>query len=178
MSDQTETMGSWLSQEELNTVRARMPIVYVEAVPVRVNGSGEVEHVGLLLRVMPDETVSRTVVSGRVLYGERVRHALIRHLERDLGPLALPMIPPDPSPFTIAEYFPEAYISGYHDPRQHSVSLAYVVPVEGDCEPSQNALDFTWLTPEEAVSPEVVAEMTGGHDRLVRLGLAQVGSLP
>lgn len=178
MSDQTETIGSWLSQEELDTVRARMPIVYVEAVPVRVNSVGAVEHVGLLLQVMPDETVSRTVVSGRVLYGERVRHALLRHLERDLGPLALPQIPPNPSPFTVAEYFPEAFISGYHDPRQHSVSLAYVVPVEGDCVPSQNALDLAWLTPEEAVSPEVVGEMTGGHDRLVRLGLAHVDSLP
>ena len=38
--------------------------------------------------------VKRALVSGRVLYHERVRSALLRHLEKDLGPLALPRVPP------------------------------------------------------------------------------------
>jgi hypothetical protein len=46
------------------------------------------------------------VVTGRVLFGERIRDALLRHLEKDLGPVALPRIPPAPSPFTVVEYFP------------------------------------------------------------------------
>jgi len=58
------------------------------------------------------------------------------------------------------------------------VSLAYVVPVEGDCEPTQEALDLHWFTPDEAVSSEVCLQMTGGNDRLVRLALAHVGQLP
>jgi hypothetical protein len=58
------------------------------------------------------------------------------------------------------------------------VSLAYVVPVDGECEPTQEALDLTWFTPEEAVSSEVVSQMTSGHDRLIRLALAHVGKLP
>ena len=146
--------------------------------PVRVNGVGEVEHVGLLLQVMPDETVSRTVVSGRVLYGERVRDALMRHLEKDLGPLALPRIPTSPQPFTVIEYFPDPERSGFHDPRQHAVGLAYVVPVEGDCEPSQDALDLVWLSPEEVVSPTVAAELSPGHEKVVRRALAHTGCLP
>ena len=56
--------------------------------------------------------------------------------------------------------------------------MAYVVPIQGDCEPTQEALDMEWYSPEEAVSPEVIAEMTGGHDRLIRLALAHVGRLP
>ena len=60
------------------------------------------------------------------LFGERVRDALIRHLENDLGPLALPRLPADPTPFTIVEYFPDPERSGFHDPRHHAVSLAYV----------------------------------------------------
>ena len=35
-----------------------------------------------------------------------------------------------------------------------------------------------WGSPEEAVSAEVIAQMTGGHDRLIRLALAHVGKLP
>jgi Domain of unknown function (DUF4916) len=84
----------------------------------------------------------------------------------------------DPSPFTVVEYFPDPTISGFHDPRHHAVSLAFVVPVAGDCEPRQEALNLEWYSPEEAVSEDVRREMTGGHDRLIRLALAHVGALP
>jgi ADP-ribose pyrophosphatase YjhB (NUDIX family) len=118
------------------------------------------------------------VVTGRVMFGERLRDALLRHLEKDLGPVALPQIPPNPAPFTVVEYFPDPDVSGFHDPRHHAVSLAYVVPVAGDCQPTHEALDLVWFSPDEAVSERVRREMTGGHDRLLRLALAHVGSLP
>jgi ADP-ribose pyrophosphatase YjhB (NUDIX family) len=174
----TDTEPTWLSREQLEVVRAQMPIVYVEAVPVRVDPFGNVTEIGLLLRVAADGSISRLVVSGRVKFGERIRDALLRHCEKDLGPMALPRIPVDPSPFTVAEYFPDATITGFHDPRQHAVSLAYVVPVDGDCEPTQEALDLAWFTPAEAASSQVFAQMTGGQDRLLRLALAHVGQLP
>ena len=181
VSDPTITSDprvAWLSVDDLAVVRARVPMVYVEAVPVRLDDAGRVEHVGLLLRVMPDGSVSRAIVSGRVLHGELVREALLRHLEKDLGPVALPKVPPNPAPFTIAEYLPMPGVTGFHDPRQHAVSLVYLVPVEGDCAPSQSALDLAWLTPDEAVSDAVQKEMAQGHDRLVRLALAHAGCLP
>jgi ADP-ribose pyrophosphatase YjhB (NUDIX family) len=153
-------------------------MVYVDAVPVRVDALGEVTHIGLLLRAMPDGTVSRALVTGRIQFGERIRNALMRHLEKDLGSMAFPRIPANPTPFTVAEYFPDPSVSGYHDPRQHAVSLAYVVPIDGEPEPSEDALDLTWVTPMEAASPEVREEMTGGHDRLLRLALAHVCQLP
>jgi ADP-ribose pyrophosphatase YjhB (NUDIX family) len=178
VSDDLDTETQWLSPQDLATARSRLPIVYVDAVPVRVDALGEVTEVGLLLRVMADGTISRAIVSGRVLWGERVRDALVRHLEKDLGPMALPRIPASPAPFTVVEYFPDPEITGFHDPRQHAVSLAFVVPVDGDCEPSQDALDIAWVAPHEAVSPAVRREMTGGQDRLVQMALAHVGRLP
>ena len=177
MSDITDTQGVWLSEGDLETVRARMPIVYVDAVPVRVDGLGRVTEVGLLLRAGPDGSINREFVSGRILYGERVREALLRHLEKDLGALALPRIPPSPQPFTVVEYFPDAAVSGFHDPRQHAVSLAYIVAIEGDCEPSQDALDLVWLSPDEAMSPALQSEMSDGHAKLLRRALAHVGEL-
>ena len=177
MTDLTDTTPTWLPADDLENARARLPIVYVDAIPVRVDESGRVLKIGLLLRGRPDGSISRAVISGRVLHGERVRDALLRHIEKDLGSMALPQIPTSPTPFTVAEYFPDPQISGFHDPRQHAVSLVYVVPVKGDCQPSQSALDLVWITPAEAVSRQVTAEMTGGQDLLVRLALAHTGSL-
>jgi len=178
VSEHTDTKTGWLDREQLESIRANIPLVYVDAVPVRVDDLGRVTHVGLLLRQAADGTLSRMVVTGRVMYGERVRDALLRHLEKDLGPVALPRIPPEVAPFTVVEYFPDPDVSGFHDPRHHAVSLAFVVPVSGDCQPTQEALDLTWFTPTEAVSDKVRREMTGGHDRLIRLALAHVGQLP
>ncbi|MEI6360513.1 MAG: NUDIX hydrolase family protein [Actinomycetes bacterium] len=177
MSDMLDTRASWLSEEDLQSARERLPIVYVDAVPVRVDGSGQITSVGLLLRGMPDGSISRAIVSGRILYGERVRDALIRHIEKDLGGLALPKIPVSPQPFTIVEYFPSPEVTGFHDPRQHAVALAFIVPIAGDCVPSQDALDLVWVTPEEATAPEFQSEMSGGQGRLVRMALAHCGLL-
>ena len=178
MSDQIETKTGWLDNEMLENIRANVPLVYVDAVPVRVDDLGVVTHIGLLLRIAADGSISRMVVSGRVLYGERVRDALLRHLEKDLGPVALPRIPPEVAPFTVVEYFPDPDISGFHDPRHHAVSLAFVVPVAGDCQPTQEALDLGWYTPTEIMRDDVRREMTGGQDRLLRLALAHIGQLP
>ena len=179
VSDQkTDTQNAWLSPEDIAQVRNQVPIIYIDAVPVRVNPDGEVTHIGMLLRQAADGSISRMVVSGRVMLNERIRDALMRHLEKDLGSLALPRIPPEPAPFTVIEYFQDPSVSGFYDPRHHAVSLAYVVPVTGECQPSQQALDLAWFTPKEAVSDKVIREMTSGHDRLIRLALASVGQLP
>src|SRR3954447_4423306 len=157
-----------MSADDITRVRSQLPILYIDAIPVRVDESGDVVGVGLLLRGTSEGVVSRALVSGRVMYHERVRDALLRHIEKDLGPVALPQIPAAPQPFTIAEYFPTPGVTSYYDHRQHAISLAYVVPVRGDCRPQQNALDLAWLTPEEACSPDVLAELQGGQDTLLR----------
>ena len=170
-----EHREGWLSREEIESIRGRMPILYVDAVPVRVDGSGAVTAVGLLLRARDDGTIARELISGRVLFHERVRDALMRHLEKDLGPVALPQIPPSPQPFTIAEHFPTPGDTPFHDPRQHAVSLAFVVPVAGDCAPQQDAIDLAWLTPDEALDPSTLAEMPGGHGVLLRQAFSHLG---
>lgn len=166
----------WLSEEELAETRRRLPLLYVEGVPVRVDGLGRVTEVGLLLRAH-EGSITRTLVSGRVLYGETLREALFRHLEKDLGPMAFPLLPASPVPFSVAEYFPWPGSSKFMDARQHAVSLAFVVPVTGTCEPRQDALELTWMSPAEAASDAVAADMEGGRGALLRTALASVGAL-
>lgn len=167
----------WLSDRELQHVRGQLPMVYVNVVPVRVNAAGEVTQIGLLLRA-DEGVISRALVAGRVLYHERIRDAIIRNIEKDLGAVALPRVPTSPTPFAVAEYLPTVGASAFHDARQHAVALAYVVAVDGDCSPAQNALDIAWFSPEEAASEAVAEEMTGGQDVLLRQALAHCGVLP
>lgn len=170
--------AGWLSPDGISQIRRSVPVLYVDAVPVRVDESGDAVAVGLLLRATPEGVMSRALVSGRVMYHERVRDALLRHIEKDLGPVALPLIPTSPQPFTVAEYFPTPGVTPYHDPRQHAVSLAYVVPVTGDCHPQNDALDLAWLTPEEVCGEQVQLEMNGGQGLLLRQAMAHVGRMP
>lgn len=167
----------WLTDFELAEARRRLPMLYVEALPVRTDGMGQVTEVGILLRSTPLGEITRTIVSGRVRFGETIRDALFRHVENDLGPMAFPLIPPQPLPFSVAEYFPIPGVSAFHDDRQHAVSLAFVVPVTGTCEPRQDALEVTWFSPEEAASDQVSAELEGGRGILIRQALASLGLL-
>lgn len=166
----------WLSDDELEHIRRRLPILYVEAVPVRVDGVGRITEVGLLLRGTPDGGMTRSLVAGRVMYGETVREALFRHLEKDLGPMAFPLIPSASTPAHVAEYFPMPGMSPYVDERQHAVSLVFVVPVTGTCDPRQDALEVTWVTPQQALSDDIVNEMESGRGALLRAALASVST--
>jgi len=150
-------------------------MIYVEAVPVRLDPLGFVNEVGTLLQADEDGNMIRSLVSGRVIYRETIRAALLRHMEKDLGPLAFPQLPISPVPFTVAEYFPAPSQTGFTDDRQHAVSLAYVIPVTGECEPRQDALELTWMTPAEVLSADVQLEFSGGRGSLVRQALAFAG---
>ena len=112
MTAEIDNQTQWLGEEDINAARSRLPILYINVVPVRVNEIGAVTHVGLLLRGMPDGQISRSIISGRVLYGERVRDAVVRHINKDLGPSAFPRIPVSLQPFDIVEYFPNEEVSG------------------------------------------------------------------
>ncbi len=168
----------WLSEFQLEETRSRVPILYVEAIPVRLDSLGQLEQVGLLLRGSATTgTLARSFVSGRVLHGEPIRSALMRNLEKDLGPTAFPQLPADIAPFTVAEYFPLPGVTPLYDPRQHAVALAYIVAVTGECDPRQDALELTWLTPEDALSPSILDELEGGRGFLLRQALAHLGAV-
>src|SRR4051812_50016359 len=98
MTEVTQGGAAWLSREEMDAARERLPILYVDAVPVRVDEQGVVTAVGLLLRIGEDGQVKRALVSGRVVYHQGGRSAPLRHLEKDPGPLGLPWVPPAPPP--------------------------------------------------------------------------------
>ena len=166
---------NWLEPDELARLRRRLPMAYINAVPVLLDEHGVPEKVGLLLRTGDDGSLVREVIGGRVRFHETLRAALMRHAEKDLGPLAMPMVPPSTVPFAVTEYFPHPSETGFTDNRQHAVALNYVVPVRGECQPREDALQLSWVTPEEALSADIQAEFAGGRGRLIEQALAHVG---
>lgn len=163
----------WLPPYELEDVRSKVPMVYVEAVPVRLSTDGALAEIGTLLRIT-EGGLQRSFVAGRVLYQETLREALIRNLEKDLGSMALPRLGPSLIPFAVNEYYPMPGF-GLHDSRQHAVSLAYVVVIDGDVAPCDDALDFSWFSPTEASDPMLHMDMEPGHAQLLRKLLAATG---
>ncbi|MFP7696603.1 DUF4916 domain-containing protein [Trueperella sp. LYQ143] len=176
MSDvKSGDMGPWLSPEDLEFVRRKVPMLYIDAVPVHLNDDGSLHSLGLILTAT-DDGITRSLVSGRVLYHESIRDALKRHLEKDLGDIALPQLPCHLVPFTVGEYFPTPG-EGHHDPRQHAVSLAYLIPIVGDCKPWSDALEINWFTPGELLTPELQSEILPNHLPIIKQALAVMGRI-
>ena len=90
-----------------------------------------------------------------------------------LGLLALPACAPNPGATAPNEPKPVAVTVA----EAKSVALRRAVPVTGTLEPRTDALELTWMTPAEASSPSVHAEMEGGRGTLLRAALASVGVL-
>ena len=170
-----DTEGAWFEPSRISELRRRLPIPYVDIVPVRTDTDGTISQVGLLLRASGTGRIVRAIVSGRVLVHETLREAIARNVEKDLGPIALPRIPVAPQPFTVAEYFPTPGQSLFTDPRQHAISLAYIVPVDGETAPQEDALDLAWCSVTELLDSGMLEEMEGGHDIIVRRALAHGG---
>lgn len=166
--------GPWLDPFELDEVRRKVPMVYVEVVPVRLGPDGELQSVGMLLRAS-EFGLQRSFVAGRVLFHESLRQALARHIEKDLGTMAFPRLPASLTPFTVSQYFPNPGF-GLHDPRQHAVALAYMIAIDGEPSPSDDALDFSWFSPAMCREDMLTDEMAPGHVHLLRHVLAAAGS--
>lgn len=166
----------WLDPADINRARSQMPIAYVEIVPVRTDEFGRVAQVGSLLRVTDDGSVERALISGRVLFHETLREAIARNVAKDLGDIALPVLPLNLQPFTVAEFFPTPGLSEYFDPRQHAIALCYVVPIAGDCRPQDETLDVEWVDPHSDMLDTFLEQMTNGHDRIVRKALEYCGA--
>lgn len=172
-----DDLGPWLSKEKIDLVRRLVPMLYLNLVPVKLDTTGQIEAVGLLMSGTAEGGMVREIISGRVLLNESIRAAIIRHIEKDLGELALPQLPAHLTPFTVVEY---NAIPGteYYDRRQHAIAIAYIVPIAGECVMSEDSLDFSWFSARECWLPETLAQLSEGHACVLRKALAHMGHLP
>ncbi|TCD54487.1 DUF4916 domain-containing protein [Alloscardovia theropitheci] len=167
----------WLTSREIDKLRAQSPIPYVVVLPVRTDEFGRIAYVGSLLTASDDDgTVSRTLITGRIVFHETIREAIARNISKDLGDMTLPHIPVNLQPFTVAEFFPTPGVSPYFDARQHAVALCYIVEIAGECQPMDETLDVEWVSPETALTQEFLGQLPNGFDRIMVQGLTAAGA--
>jgi len=162
-------MSNWLEAEDWKWVQDTVPVVCVDAAPLRVDAAGEIQRIGLIFRETPHQGRKWCMVGGRVFRNESLAEAMGRHLRETLGDALRFQIRPDEQPLYVSQYFTHQREVGTLDPRQHAVAMNYCVAVEGDVSAAGEALDFGWFSPSELPPSE---EFGFGQDLVLAACLA------
>jgi ADP-ribose pyrophosphatase YjhB (NUDIX family) len=157
---------------------------------------GAAREVGLIYRRVPESPVSWgektgwTLVGGRVWLGETIEEAIHRHLQDSLVGVDWSALLKEVNidydhPAAVGEYFPDDKPTFPVDPRQHSIALSFLVPVDEAVDLKENpdkreAKKFDWFPENEALAvdigfrQEIVVEKLLKH--LKQQGLGMTGN--
>jgi ADP-ribose pyrophosphatase YjhB (NUDIX family) len=157
-------MSGWLEASDWKRAQETLPIACVDIVPVRLDEVGNIERVGLIFRDTPHQGLRWCMVGGRIWRNESIAEVITRQLRETLGARIAFHIDPDPQPTYVSQYFPTQREIGSLDPRQHAVTLNFVVPVTGEPMAGGEAREFQWFGPSQLPTPE---EFGFGQDRFI-----------
>lgn len=158
---------SFLPADLYARIEQSMPIACVDFIPVRTRAG--TREIGLILRDSPFGRVW-CHLGGRILRGETIAGALQRHA-RDTLDTGL-RLEADPQPDDVYQWFPPEIrpadgLPHGNDPRKHAIGLSFLVELDGDPSPRNEALAFEWMPPHDLPQP-----LWPGTDVLIgRLGL-------
>ena len=147
---------NWLDPGDWRRAQATLPIACVDVLPVRVAADGRVERVGLIHRDTPHQGRRWCLVGGRLRRDESLADAAARQLRETLGPaVAFDPVAVGRQPDHVVQYFTTARPDGLLDPRQHAVTMVYIVPIlGGDPHVGGEAFDFRWFPPTALPPPD------------------------
>ncbi|MDP2874116.1 MAG: DUF4916 domain-containing protein [bacterium] len=134
-----------------------LPVVCADVIPVKKDGG--LIKVGVILRATGPESGKLAVIGGRVRRDQKISDAISKHLKTDLA-ISQWTFHPDNSeehPFYVQQYFQRSNSNdkfGY-DPTKHAIAMTYLIEIEGEPKPKNEANSFVWVT--EAEIPEVTA---------------------
>jgi ADP-ribose pyrophosphatase YjhB (NUDIX family) len=139
---------NWLTADDWKWVQDSMPIACCDVLPVRLATDGRtLSHVGLIHRDTPHQGVCWCMVGGRIWRNESLTDAATRQLRETLGPSVRFSIAGDRQPDHVAQYFTSQRPGELLDPRQHAITLVFVVAIEGEVVPGGEAIAFQWFEP-------------------------------
>jgi len=145
-----EQNPNWLAADDWKWVQDTMPIACADVVPVQLTGDGKtIQKIGLIHRDTPHQGMRWCMVGGRMWRNESLAEAASRQLRETLGPSVRFAIDPDRQPDFVVQYFTTPRAIGFHDPRQHAITLAIVVPIEGEITAMGEAAAFRWFAPND-----------------------------
>ncbi|HVE80964.1 MAG TPA: DUF4916 domain-containing protein [Candidatus Dormibacteraeota bacterium] len=127
-----------------------VPIICVDVVPVRF--IDDKPQIGIITRQTGPFAGSAAVVGGRVRKDETITEAIARHLRHDLEIEFFEFFRSnEATPFYVQQYFEEVESgSSYgHDPAKHDIALNYLIEIQDDPKPKNEASDFYWINESE-----------------------------
>ena len=138
---------NWLAADDWARVQRSVPIACVDVVPVRLDDRRAVTHVGLIDRDVPHQGRRWCLVGGRLWRDESFSAGADRQLRETLGPAAaFEPVAIDRQPDHVVQYFSTSRPEGLFDPRQHAVTVVFVVPwVGGEVAAGGEAYAFRWF---------------------------------
>jgi ADP-ribose pyrophosphatase YjhB (NUDIX family) len=150
-------VNQFLSDVDYKLVTGSVPMVCVDMIAVRKDSDGW--HLGVITRATGSQAGKRALIGGRVFYGEQLDQAIARHLKNDLGLEAtdfnlLPSNSVD-RPFYVQQYWPATASDAPYgfDPSKHSVGLTYLIKLNTEPQPANEATDFHWITEQDLTEP-------------------------
>jgi len=144
-SDLTGAGDRWIPQDEYNFIKAHVPILSVDFIPL---SHDQPPRVGLIRRETYGGDYGWCVVGGAVLRNEPLLDAVDRHIRVTLGN-AVEIDMEAVHPIGVIEYFTEPDIGEFYDPRKHSVAPTYFGRCGGSIRPCGEAIEFRWFQLEE-----------------------------
>jgi len=137
----------WIDEELWRKIQKIIPIVTIDVLPInKIEGDG-ITRVGLILRETADEGKKWCFIGGRLLYGEKLWDGVNRQIKITLGDtVSISKENVHQQPLYVAQYFSYEDDEFLRDPRQHSIGLTYVLNLEGEIKPRDEALDFKWFS--------------------------------
>jgi ADP-ribose pyrophosphatase YjhB (NUDIX family) len=147
---------TWLSDAHWKLIQKSVPIVCVDLLPIRVSRRApySVEAVGLILRDTPHQGQRWCLIGGRMLYRESVQDAISRQITETLGSQTRIRAGRNHHPICIAQYAPRRTKHFSLDPRQHAVSLTYVLELTGRATPQGEAVAYEWFDVKKLPPPK------------------------
>jgi ADP-ribose pyrophosphatase YjhB (NUDIX family) len=136
---------NWLEPADWKWVQDTMPIVCADVVPVQLGDDGTAKNIGLIYRDTPHQGMRWCMVGGRMWRNESMPEAITRQMRETLGPAVQFEIDPDRQPNFVVQYFTTRRSIGFLDPRQHAITLAFVVPIDGHITAMGEAESFQWF---------------------------------
>lgn len=128
-------------------IAALKPIVGVDIIPTR--GQELQRQIGIILRATGREAGKYGIVGGNIDKNESILEAIGRHLRKDLGIRNFRLLSPQDEnrPFWVQPYYhQESSTSEYpFDPGKHSVALNFLVEIDGQPQPWEEAGEFRWI---------------------------------
>jgi ADP-ribose pyrophosphatase YjhB (NUDIX family) len=136
----------WIPLEEWRWTQRHVPITCLDFMPIRTVAS-RLDAVGLIMRDSP-QGPGWSLAGGRIFYNESTEEAAARHLSLNLGPAVRFLAADWHRPDFICQYLTEPREGFPLDTRQHAISLTYLVELEGEISPANEAHEFRWFLPD------------------------------